>query len=218
MALSRIKRALTWRYRRFVQRQGFAVMTVICAAIIAGSAAWTQQAGFRRVTPTPPPDAASAADLWQQSLQSAATPVPSPTEAPPTWLSPVGTLEVMRGFDGERLIPTGIAGLWRVHDAVDLAAEADEPVAAMRDGTVLQVTEQSGLGICAVIDHADGFIAEYAGLAATELRAGQRVKAGENIGTAGHAHGTNAPPCLHLRVTQEGLAVDPLPLLPPQQP
>lgn len=217
MALSRFRKAVSWRYRRFVQRQGFVVMTVICAAIIAGSAAWTQQAGFRRM-PEPTPDAASAADLWQQSLQSAATPAPSPADAQPLWQCPVGALKVEQGFDAQRLVPSGITGLWRVHDAVDLAADEGEPVAAMRDGTVLEIAEQSGMGICVVADHGDGIVAEYAGLSAAAVQPGVRVKAGEPLGTAGHPHGPNAPACLHLRVTRDGSPFDPMSLLSPSLP
>ena len=217
MALSRFRRALSWRYRRFVQRQGFVVMTVICAAIIAGSAAWTQQAGFRRM-PEPTQDAASAADLWQQSLQNAVTPSPAPTDAPPEWHAPLRAVHVIQRFDGQRLVPTGIAGLWRVHDAVDLAAREDEPVAAMRDGTVLEITESSGSGFCVVVDHGDGFIVEYAGLADVSLQPQQPVRAGEHVGLAGHPHGPNQPCCLHLRVTQDGAPIDPMSRLLPSEP
>ena len=212
MAHTRLKRALSWRYRRFVQRQGYVVMTVICAAIIVGSAAWTQQAGFQRLSPAPTDDAASAADLWQQSLQEAATPTPAPTEAPALWHSPLAELTVLQGFHAEQLVPTSIAGLWRVHDAVDLTAQSDEPILAMRAGTVLQIVDQGVLGTSVIIDHGDGFVAEYAGLhGAANNKPAQSLQAGELVGYAG----SNG---LRLRVTQAGVSIDPMTLLAPSQP
>ena len=207
--MSRLGKAISWRYRRFVQRQGYVVMTIVCAAVIAGSAAWTQQAGFRRLGADAGPthDAASAAELWQQSLQSAATPSPAPTRAPALWQSPLRQLAVLTACDPERLVPSGIAGLWRVHDAVDLAADPGDVVAAIRDGTVTAVTDTS-----AVIAHDGGWVSEYAGLATTgDIEAGQAVRAGDVIGIAGgSAHGQTGR--VHLRVTHDGEAVDPLAL------
>lgn len=210
MALTRFRKAFSWRYRRFVQRQGHVVMTVACAAVIAGSAAWTQQAGFRQMGAhaEPTPDAASAADLWQQSLQNAATPSPAPTEAPALWRRPVAQVSVLTDYDPEKLVPSGIAGLWRVHDAVDLASAPGEPVMAIRDGTVTEVTDTA-----ITIAHEDGWISKYEGLATTgDMEAGQAVRAGDVVGIAGGtAHG--AKDSVHLRVTHHGESADPLALL-----
>lgn len=204
--MSRLGKALSWRYRRFVQRQGYVVMTVVCAAVIAGSAAWTQQSGFRHVEAGPTPDAASVAELWQQSLQSAATPSPAPTDGPSLWRSPLAALAVLTPYAPDRLIPSGIAGLWQAHDAVDLAADPGEPVAAIRDGTVMEVTDTA-----ITLRHEDGWVSEYAGLATTgDMREGQPVRAGDIIGVAGgSAHGRS---CLHLRVTRDRQSADPLAL------
>lgn len=191
------------------------VMTILCAAVIAGSAAWTRTAGFQRLTPSPTEQVQSAADLWQQSLQNAATEPPVEVETP-VWQSPLVELTLLQGFDAERLVPSGTPGLWRVHDAVDLAASPGQAVAAMRDGTVLDVT--AGVyGATVVIDHGDGCVAEYAGLSQSNHQPGQQIKAGEAVGRVGEAHGQGVP-CLHLRVTRDALPVDPLPLFSASQP
>ena len=215
MTFARFRKAFAWRYRRFVRRQGFVVMTILCAAVIAGSAAWTRTARFQRLAPSTAGDAQSAADLWQQSLQNAATEPPVEDNAP-VWQSPLAECVLLQGFDAEQLVPSGIPGLWRVHDAVDLAASPGEAVAAMRDGTVLEFSEDVH-GVSVVIDHGDGCVAEYAGLSGTERQPGQQVRAGEAVGTVGEAHGQGVS-CLHLRLTQDGLSVDPLPLLSPSYP
>ena len=204
MALARLRKALSWRYRRFVQRQGYVVMTVVCAAVIAGSAAWTQQAGFRHVPDTPAPNAASAADLWQQSLQDAVTDAPDANDEP-AWLSPVKEAVLMREFDPDRLVPSDIPGLWRVHDAADLTADESETVIAMRAG---MVTEAAAGRV--VIDHGDGYIAEYAGLRDVTVQTGDSLRMGDDIGRVGHIHGQEG---LCLRVTRNGEPVDPLLLL-----
>lgn len=215
MSLTRFRKAFAWRYRRFVRRQGFAVMTILCAAVIAGSAAWTRKAGFQRIVPSPTAEVQSAADLWQQSLQNAVTDPPAEAKAP-VWQSPLTELSLLQGFDAERLVPSGIPGLWRVHDAVDLAASPGEAVAAMRDGTVINVTEDV-YGATVVIDHGDGCVAEYAGLSETNHQPGQQIRAGEIIGSVGEAHGQGVP-CLHLRLTRDTMPVDLLPFLSPSQP
>ena len=206
--MSRLMKALSWRYRRFVQRQGYVVMTIVCAAVIAGSAAWTQQAGFRHVDAGPTPYAASAADLWQQSLQSAATPSPAPTEAPALWQSPLAKIEPLTAYDPEKLAPSGLPCLWRVHDAVDFAADPGEPVTAIRDGVVAEVTYTA-----IILSHDEGWVSEYAGLATTgDMAVGQSVRAGDVIGVAGGSvHGQSG--LLHLRVTRDGESADPLALL-----
>lgn len=211
MAHSRFRQALSWRYRRFVQRQGYVIITILCAAIIVGSAAWTQQAGFRRLTPAPTGDVA-AADLWQQSLREAATPTPAPTEAPALWQSPVAELTVLQGFDTQRLTPTGIVGLWRVHDMLHIDAYRDETITSVHDGAILQVTTPGPFGASVLVDHGEGYVAEYAGLSETaELQPGQHVRTGEAIGYAGFDG-------LRLRVTLEGVPIDPMGLLAPSQP
>ena len=208
MVLTRFRKAFSWRYRRFMQRQGYVMLTVVCAAVIAGSAAWTQQAGFRHVDAGPTPDAASVADLWQQSLQSAATPTPAPAAEPSLWHSPVARVSVTTPYDPLRLVPSGIATLWRVHDAVDFSSNPGDEVTAIRDGTVTRVTDTS-----VVITHEDGWVSEYEGLATTgDLQEGQLVRGGDVIGIAGgSAHGQ--PDSVHLRVTRDGEPADPIALL-----
>lgn len=61
----------------------FLLMALLCVSVIVGTALWTRQAEFARVTPTPPVSSdISAAQLLQQSLDSAQTATPAPTTAP----------------------------------------------------------------------------------------------------------------------------------------
>ena len=75
---------------------------------------------------------------------------------------------------------------WRVHNGIDIAAEAGTQVLAAADGTVYTVYEDPAMGTTVVIRHQDGYVTKYASLAQEVLvSAGQTVKAGQPIGTVG---------------------------------
>lgn len=211
-------RSFARRYEQFVSRQGFALLTLICVGVITASALWTRQASVPQPVPTPPvSDAASAAQLWQQSLQEASTPTPYPTQHTLSWHSPLEKVVVLRAFDGSRMVRSSVTGIWQLHDAVDLAAETGAIVRAMADGTVLQTTEEGLLGASVRISHPGGYEALYGGLSlVASIRAGDPVEAGQTIGFAGNSvlAESDMEPHLHLRITRDGKAVDPLLLIP----
>lgn len=75
---------------------------------------------------------------------------------------------------------------WRVHNGIDLAAEAGAPVAAAADGTVYTTYEDDALGYTVVIRHAGGYTTRYSSLQ-EELcvSPGDTVTMGQTIGYAG---------------------------------
>lgn len=204
-------------YVRFVERQGFLVILTVCIGVIAGTAAWTNQARQPIPVPTPPVgDAASVAQLQQESLRDVATPTPAPTDAPTLWQMPLETLSVLRSFNASRLTQSGVTGLWQLHDAVDLRCNTGEQVRAMADGIVLDVGDSGLMGASVTLDHGRGVVIQYAGLAmGAGLRVGDPVEAGQAIGFGGNGvmDETDLGPHLHLRVVQNGQAADPLSLL-----
>lgn len=210
-------KAFSARYVQFVERQGFLIILMACIGVIAGTAAWTNQTQQPAAVPTPPVgDAASVAQLQQQSLRDAATPTPAPTQAPQLWQAPLETISVLRSFDASRMVQSGVTGLWQLHDAVDLRCAAGDPIHAMADGTVTDISEKGLMGACVTIDHGEGVTAQYAGMALLAgLRKGDPVEAGQTIGFGGNGvlDESDLEPHLHLRVTRDGNAVDPLSLL-----
>lgn len=201
-------------YIRLTENQGFPLIVLVCVGIITATALWTGQQG-EEVSPTP--TAAydvSAAQLQQQLLRDAQRPTAAPTAQPPKYQSPVdGT--VLQSFDAQTLIRSGVTGIWSVHDAVDIAAPAGSAVLAMADGVVLAAGEDALQGVWLRIDHGDGTVALYAGMrASAEYIAGDTVRKGDRIGTSGA--GTLAESSieahLHLRVTRDGTAIDPMTL------
>ena len=162
--------------------------------------------------------AQSAAHLQQQSLADAMTPTPSPTATPVIWRAPLEKITVLRGFNASRLQQSAVTGVWQLHDAVDLAADTGALVCAMGDGVVLACGEEGVKGAWVLIDHGSGVTAEYAGMSLlSALREGDPVQAGQTIGFAGNGvlDETDLAPHLHLRVTRDGQAVDPLLLFMP---
>ena len=102
---------------------------------------------------------------------------------------------------------------WRVHDGMDIAAQAGSEVTAAADGTVYTVYEDETMGMTVVLSHDDGYITKYASLDTNVLVApGDTVTAGQVIGYVGDtallesAIGDH----VHFSVSCSGELVDPL--------
>lgn len=205
------------KYVQFVERQGFMIILAVCVSVIAGTAVWTNRSDAPVPIPTPPVgNAASVAQLQQQSLRDVTTPSPAPSAAPQVWHYPLETISVLRGFDAARMVRSGVTGLWQLHDAADLRCAVGEPVRAMADGTVTDISSKGLMGASVIIDHGEGIMAQYAGLSLhAGLRVGDPTQAGQIIGFGGNdvLDESDLEPHLHLRVTRNGSAIDPLSLL-----
>lgn len=104
---------------------------------------------------------------------------------------------------------------YRVHLGVDIATEANAPVAAAADGTVMQVWEDAMMGQCVAIKHGGDACTIYKNLSETlpeNIAEGAEIKAGETIGYVGESAMVEIAeePHLHFEMTVGGLAVDPL--------
>ena len=76
---------------------------------------------------------------------------------------------------------------WRVHNGIDIVAEAGTEVCAAADGEVYTVYEDETMGMTVVIRHEDGYTTKYASLAETvAVKAGDTVTAGQTIGQVGN--------------------------------
>lgn len=101
---------------------------------------------------------------------------------------------------------------WRVHDGLDIGAEAGAKVSAAADGTVYTVYNDETMGMTVVIRHDGGYITKYASLAEdVSVKAGDKVSAGQVIGAVGstalleNAVGDH----LHFSVTCNGELMNP---------
>ena len=101
---------------------------------------------------------------------------------------------------------------WRVHNGIDIAAEAGTPVCAAADGEVYTVYEDEAMGMTVVIRHEDGYTTKYSSLGEQVLvKAGDQVTVGQTIGTVGNtALMENAiGDHVHFSVTCNGEIMDP---------
>ena len=101
---------------------------------------------------------------------------------------------------------------WRVHNGIDIAAEAGTEVMAAADGTVYTVYEDDTMGTTVVIRHEEGYTTKYASLSeSVSVAAGDTVTMGQTIGTVGQtallesAIGDH----VHFSVTCDGENIDP---------
>jgi murein DD-endopeptidase MepM/ murein hydrolase activator NlpD len=107
------------------------------------------------------------------------------------------------------------------HDAIDVAAPLGSPVRAAARGRVAFVGHLSGGAEVVILAHADGLITLYAHLddtlAPPPVKVGDVVEAGQRIGAIGLT-GVTTGPHLHFAVRRGSEAVDPLSVLPAEQP
>ena len=121
-------------------------------------------------------------------------------------------MRVITPFDNARIHASGVTGVWRLHDAIDLGGNIGDPVLAMSDGVVAEVREGGVEGACVVIAHSPALLAEYMGMVGLAgLQAGDPVDKGQTLGFLGSGmlDETDLQPHLHLRVTREDQAIDP---------
>ncbi len=101
---------------------------------------------------------------------------------------------------------------WRVHNGVDIAAEAGSTVCAAADGTVYTIYEDDALGHTVVIRHNGGYVTQYSSLSEdVAVSVGDSVKAGQAIGSVGSSAllETAVGDHVHFCVTYQDNPMDP---------
>ena len=101
---------------------------------------------------------------------------------------------------------------WRVHNGIDIAAEAGTAVCAAAAGTVSSIFEDDTMGTTVVIRHSEGYETVYASLdSEVTVTVGDTVALGQTIGCVGNtallesALGDH----LHFAVSCDGQPMDP---------
>ena len=101
---------------------------------------------------------------------------------------------------------------WRVHNGIDIAAEAGTSVCAAADGEVYTVYDDDGMGMTVVIRHDGGYTTRYASLSEDlAVSVGDTVEMGQVIGTVGETAvvETAIGPHVHFTVTYQDIPMDP---------
>jgi lysozyme family protein len=126
---------------------------------------------------------------------------------------PPGQCPIRLGWplQGDVASPFGPRG-GRFHEGIDLSAPEGARVGASVFGRVAFAGWNDGFGRLVTIAHRSGVVTMYAHLSRIEVRVGEPVSAGEEIGRVGHT-GRATGPHLHFEVRLRGASVDPLPAL-----
>ncbi len=98
------------------------------------------------------------------------------------------------------------------HEGVDLNADYGQPVHASAAGTIAAAGWDGGYGMKVDIDHGNGYHTWYAHLSRIDVRIGEQVYKGEEIGAVG-ATGFATGPHLHYQLMYDGRPIDPAPFL-----
>jgi len=150
------------------------------------------------------------ADLERRRLAAEAR---RTTPAPPSRLrtADLGQLDwpvsgdIVYNF-GRQAGPSGTTIRW---NGIGIAAPVGTPVRAIAAGTV-RLTQQLGTyGLCVVIDHGGGYYSLYCQLSSSDVRLGQSVQRGQQIGRTG-GENSDEGPHLHFEIRGNGQAVDPV--------
>lgn len=94
------------------------------------------------------------------------------------------TEAVVNGYS-EELVKNETMGDFRSHTAVDFKGSAGDKVLSVNDGIVIDVYNNTMLGMVVEIDHGGSLVARYCGLDSVSVSKGSTVEIGQEIGTLG---------------------------------
>jgi murein DD-endopeptidase MepM/ murein hydrolase activator NlpD len=103
---------------------------------------------------------------------------------------------------------------WSGHLAIDIGAAMGEPISASDSGVIVFAGwATGGYGNAVAIDHGNGYQTLYAHLSQVNVRCGQSVSQGQNIGLGGST-GNSTGAHLHFEIRYQGGFVNPWYVLP----
>ena len=173
---------------KFLDRWGYYILALLCSGAILLSALWTNQQRAQAI-----PDAQALADESQRLMDM---------ETKENGLLGPAPGQILRPFSSRPIFFEGL-NIWQPHEAIDFSAAPGEPIYALADGKVALEERR----LC--IYHEDGRISLYRGLQSVEVQAGEQVKAGDVLGTAGGRipfEGNGGHVCI--QILKDGAAMD----------
>ena len=123
--------------------------------------------------------------------------------------SPMAFSRVTSGF-AMRFHP--ILKSWRAHKGIDYGAPKGTPIRSVGAGTVEFAGWQNGYGNAVEVRHGNGKSTFYAHMSRVDVRKGQRIEQGQNLGAVGST-GWSTGPHLHFEFRVNGAHRDPRSLL-----
>jgi hypothetical protein len=123
---------------------------------------------------------------------------------------PMGNTKVMAHFaDRRSYVYKGRTVDQQDHLGLDLAGVSHAPIPASNDGTVVLARYFGIYGNAVVIDHGYGLMSLYGHLSAIDVKEGEHVARGQNIGRSGDT-GLAGGDHLHFAILLGGLPVNPI--------
>lgn len=162
---------------------------------------------------TPPSSSDSSSSETQTS--SASTSSSQSQAATGLFILPASG-EIFNTFSGGELVRSKTMGDWRTHDGIDIDCESDPQVKAAGAGVVTSVKDDPLWGTCIEITHDGGIVTYYYSLASeTAVTKGQKVEAGDVIGTASDSAAVEVlePIHVHFAAKRDGEWIDPTTLI-----
>lgn len=106
----------------------------------------------------------------------------------PMFSAPLADMNnIINTFSGKELVKNSTTGSWQTHNGVDIAAAVGNEVYSAAPGEVSAVNNDPLWGVTVTIDHLNGYLTKYCGLAADlNVQQGDTVKAGDSIGAVGN--------------------------------
>lgn len=158
---------------------------------------------------------AASAEAGEQPASSA---IPEEHEAEPAaavLAMPVPG-QIIKSFSGAELVFCSTFGDWRVHEGMDIAADAGGEVRCAASGVVMDFVEDPLYGYSVAVNQDDDAIMYYCGLSSTcMVSPGMEVNAGDVIGYVGEV------PCeasdgshIHIALMKDGQFTDPQKYMP----
>lgn len=117
-------------------------------------------------------------------------------------------INLLSGF-GYRVHP--VYKIRKMHTGIDFGAPTGTPIYATANGKIIRVEHKTtGYGKCVVIEHGGGYQTLYGHMSKIEVKVGQEIRKGEQIGRVGST-GTSTAPHVHYEVIKNGEKINPMP-------
>ncbi len=212
-----------WRFS--MEGKGYYIALILCAAAIGITGYLYYRNNQTNLGETPEPQISATEPQKGGDVPTIiTTPGGDSTTAEPTSPAPSTQKQkpgnITSPLSGETIMEHSMEMLcynpttrdWRVHDGIDIAAEAGTDVRAAADGTVYTIYDDEALGKTIVIRHDGGYVTKYASLGAeVSVTVGDTIQGGQVIGTVGNTAlmETAIGDHIHFSVSCNGDIVDP---------
>lgn len=219
------------KFIRFLRKNGFYLVLAVCVLGIGlGAFFGMGTAPKKQPVPTAPQSTDPPEQMEVQSVVTPQpilpTPTPQPSEAPQeepaaqtqTVRKPSKALlamplkgEIIKAFSGDTLVYNPTLNMWMTHNGIDISAAKETEVTAALAGVIIDVKNDDSMGLTVTIDHGSSGRTVYAGLSRTTAEKGDKINAGQSLGTAGTppAEALRGPH-LHFEYIVGGVYADPV--------